>query len=122
MQHRVKLASFVHASDSVAAEGRNAHVAAVAPAERVAVLTTNAHVHLYRLAPTNAAKALPLALQRLSGSLRPAELRLYQSVDLQRFGSAYALAAGAQQYVPCQAAAVILPFTEPVGRKRRYAC
>jgi hypothetical protein len=104
-QHRVKLSTFIHANDAVTQEGSNKRVAACDVMCRAAVLTTESHVHFYRVTPARADALLPAALLQLADGLKPAELRLYQSLDLRPYGKALAVAAGAFRAGParCQA-------------------
>ena len=100
VQHRVKLHTFVHASDAIAQEGCNWQLTTAFSAGRAAILTTHSHVHFYKTAPTRADRTLPAALLHLSAVLRPAELKLYQSLNLQQHGPALAVAAGAAVACP----------------------
>ena len=94
MQHRVKLHTFRHSADALEQEGCNQQLVTCAAVNKAAVRTSHTHVHLYRLSAGRAVSSLPAALLPLAGALKPADLKLYQSLDLRAYGNITALAAG----------------------------
>jgi hypothetical protein len=94
MQHRVKLSTFAHTKEAVDQEGRNWQLVTCEAVHRAAVLTSKSHIHLYRVSAAKGVSLLPMALLQLADTLEPAELKLYQSLDLRPYGTVGAVAAG----------------------------
>jgi hypothetical protein len=96
VQHRLQLSNFIYADDAVAQEGVNQQLAPDYSNRRAAILTSKSNVHLYRCVPTRADRILPAALLHLAENTALAELRLYQTLDLQSHGAVTSVAAGVQ--------------------------
>ena len=94
VQHHLKLCNFAHARDAVATEGSNINAASNAAADRIVAITSAARVHIYRIAAARAEAVVPAPLLHLAHTLRPAQLRLQQTIDSSEHGRPSAVAAG----------------------------